>query len=575
VVSSLFLLKNLPRATPGKKRFIPPLQFWIELLLFIALSSAAASFLLSETGRHIAIVIDSSLSMAAQDDSGISALERAKARALSDISQTLPPVRFTIFSSHSELKPNTESAVSTVSALTALPGVAQSFAADRLSGHLESLLNRGRYDAVWGYTDHTMQGDSVSSKIRVTTISRDRGETFNFWLAALSTKINQGQTFLEATTNLSSAVATRLTLSATCYGPAGVLSLPSVTFLQSPSSPAVTTLGPVTQPAWSHCNVTVMSPDQLPFDRLTLDNSGWITRGSAATEIELVSDLTAQQLGIAQLRNFSFTTSTAPQPSAAALYHRKLPPVSSEQKLGAPALIVFPPPGKLPWGGTAEEVSAGKPLEVSRWDTSHQLLKYVKPTLLQIPSAKIIRCPESSSPILFSAAGPLVCAGERNGNRYVIVGFELFPFDGKSNPTLSIFTLNLLSWLFIPAELTSLSKQPGTITLPTDTTSARYIAPTAAPLQISEAQTVEAQRPGVLAITRGQMQELFAINVFSEDESMLSRTRALTLPAERAGVTQETEVKPLDLSPWLALIALLIASADIIRRILRKQRWAS
>jgi hypothetical protein len=574
VVSSLFLLQNLPRATPGKKRFVPPLQFWIELAIFIALSCAAATFLLSEKGQHIAVVIDSSLSMAATDGSNTTALERAKTLAQSDISHTLPPVRFTVFESDSALEQLTDVGISSVSALAALSSVEQSFAPDRLATHLESLLRRGGYDAVWTYTDRALQGGRVSDKIKVTTVPREHTETLNFWISALTTKIINNETFLVATTNLSSGTPVRVSLATTCYDAAETFSLPPVTFTQSPSSPIQTKLGPVTQ-EWSHCNVTGTTSEKNFTDRLNVDNSGWITRGSAATEIALVSDLSAQQLGIARLKNFSFTQRPPIQGAVPMLYHRSLPSSPSEQELRAPTLLVFPPNGSLPWGGTAEELPEKKPLEVSRWDTSHPLLKYVKPTLLRIPSAKKLTCPDSSSAILFSASGPLLCAGERNGMRYAIVGFELFPFDGKGNPTLSIFTLNLFSWLFLPSEFTSLGKQPGALAVPADTTSARYVAPSEEPLTISKAQTVEAEKPGIIDLARGSARELMAINVFSEEESALSRTTPLTLPSESGISSKDSNMKPLDLSPWLALLALLIACADILRRLIRKQRWAS
>jgi hypothetical protein len=51
-------------------------------------------------------------------------------------------------------------------------------------------------------------------------------------------------------------------------------------------------------------------------------------------------------------------------------------------------------------------------------------------------------------PIIESPEGPLVIGLEDKGFRYLILGFDPFPYLGKENLPVSIFTLNLLGWFY-------------------------------------------------------------------------------------------------------------------------------
>jgi hypothetical protein len=576
VVSSLFLLKNLPRATPGRRRFVPPLQFWIELSLFLFLGCAAATLILSESGKQIAIVVDTSLSMAATDSANTTSLTYAKSAASADISQMFSPARFSVFSANSTLAAITERGVSSASAVAALPSIEASFASDRLASHIESLLQQNLYDSIWVYTDRRNESNGILTKVKITTTPRTEAEPLNFWVVGLATKAIDGQTFVLATTNLSAHSATRLSLSGTCYAASRVVTLPPVVITQRPYAAVTTKLGPLNED-WSYCRITATSVDNDRPDQLPTDNIGWITRASSTTNITLESDLSAQELGLSNLKGFSFTNSSTTQGSTPLLFHRRLPRLLSTSKLNAPTLLVAPQSGSLPWGGRADDLTPEKMLEVTRWEASHPLLKYVKPTLLQIPATKKLTCPESSSPVLFAGPGPLVCAGEKDGSRYAIVGFELFPFDGTRSPTVSIFTLNLLSWLFSGADWNSGNRQPGELPVSADTSSARYVAPEeeTPKLSVSQQLTIQAPIPGVIEVLRGGTPELIAINISSEDESMLSRMAPLSIPTSTAVPKTSAKRDPLNLSSWLTLIALAIACADILRRTLRKQRWTN
>ena len=70
VVSSVLVLRTLSRKVSPKKRFLPPLRFFLELLALLCLTIAAAQPFLDLQGEKIAVLLDNSLSMKAQANSG-------------------------------------------------------------------------------------------------------------------------------------------------------------------------------------------------------------------------------------------------------------------------------------------------------------------------------------------------------------------------------------------------------------------------------------------------------------------------------------------------------------------------
>ncbi len=105
IVSSLLFLKDLPRRPVGRKTFVPPLQFWLELAILTLLILAVAGIYLSRPGKHVAIVVDSSLSMGALYGAGGTRLDQAKRIATLDIERAPASTTYTIFAASKELLP--------------------------------------------------------------------------------------------------------------------------------------------------------------------------------------------------------------------------------------------------------------------------------------------------------------------------------------------------------------------------------------------------------------------------------------------------------------------------------------
>jgi hypothetical protein len=581
VVSTLLFLRELPNRPTSRKKFVPPLQFWIELAALSLLSMAAAGIFLANTGSSIAVIIDQSLSMEAPGKEGTTRIENAKRLAVADVTNSLPTTRFSVFSAHSTLTPLSESKVSALEAASVISPLASLHTEDHLQHHLTSLINSGEYDSVWVYTDRVLEAATIPPNLRIVSVAGETGgrPAANLWLRNISAKTIEGKTFLSVSLEEVGTPTLPVTLSAFCYDNATAITsrprmLPDTTVQAHNGIPTTTQLGPLDFP-WSHCRVLATSNSTDTSDLLTGDNDGWITSESVASRVELASPLSPEQLKIEKLGGVSVVASS---PNAAAQLSSPLPRIvhrsATPTQPDSPTLVVFPQVGPLPWGGSVRE-SKNRTVEISRWDSAHPVLTYVNPTLLDIRATRLVDCPPSATPLLTTTAGTVACVGEQQGARYAILGFEIFPFDGAKTPTLSILTLNLFKWIFEGNASAQRVLPYEPLTLPRGATDASYLAPEPNVITVSERNTIVPTKVGVIQFSDPKLGARFtkAVNLFSDHESNLSENAVLTVPLAERAVTKPSR-ESFDTTPWLVICALLVLVLDLARRIFRVSRWS-
>jgi hypothetical protein len=108
------------------------------------------------------------------------------------------------------------------------------------------------------------------------------------------------------------------------------------------------------------------------------------------------------------------------------------------------ALFILPPE-------ISSLVDLGAPVNnvtVSNWRDPHVLTRYVNFNLFRPTYARPLKPQTAGDIVIDSAVGPLAFATERQGVRYLTVGFDPFPYLGRDNLPMSVFTLNLLDWFF-------------------------------------------------------------------------------------------------------------------------------
>ena len=122
------------------------------------------------------------------------------------------------------------------------------------------------------------------------------------------------------------------------------------------------------------------------------------------------------------------------------IFHYATPPVLPAN----PALFVLPP-DENPLVDLAKPVS--RPV-VSSWREPHPLTRYVNFALFRPAFSRPLRPRISGESIIESPAGVLVFAAQQRGFRQAVLGFDIFPYLGRENLPVSVFTLNLLDWFF-------------------------------------------------------------------------------------------------------------------------------
>lgn len=567
VASTLYLLARIPQYAPNRRRFLPPLQFWIELALALALALAASGVMTADSGSRVAIVVDVSKSMGARVSGDETRLQAAVRIAQADIAQASADTRFTVWSAGRSLTPRTErdgapASVRASVALDSLESIEPSYDVDALGAQVAELLARGEYDSVWLYTDRAVEGASRQDQLRVTTIPFDPEVVYNVWISSLTLRDPERRR-IDVGVSQVGEERTELTVNATCTDRdvGDTFSLAPVTHRLTRGETSLVRLGEIER-SWSYCRVWLEGATDSQLDMLPSDNEAWIVHGSHRGAIGVVSALSAQALGLDRvgyatgndgagnddtgtLRVVTFPSESALQQHTreghgmqGVIFHRPTPMMKAlaQPTTQSPlaSLIVFPEVGVTLWGSAivkAESQRTSGAVEITRWDEAHPILQYVRPQLLTIPMARVLKCPQSAQPVVYSASGPLICAGEEGGARYVILGFEIFPFDGRQTPTLSILTLNTLKWLFAGTHTgRGDAAATGVVSLPEMQTAVPprvdRIAPGDEPLTVTRSRSVVVTTPGVLAIADStrevKTERLIAVNAIASQESDLT-----------------------------------------------------
>jgi hypothetical protein len=543
--------------------------------VFTLLILAAAGLFIRQTGKHVAIVIDSSLSMAALYGSAGTGLEQAKRSASLDVQRESSSTTFSVYSSAARLNHLSPARSGSTQALVAISGATQSYRGDALEESVATLLSDASLDAIWIYTDRPLNG-AVSSPVTVTSLPFDPSTQTNAWIHSIQERAKDGASSLEIEVGYAGGPPREARLDGECYDEEGVASqLTPVSISLSTSTRSRGAIS-VNSATWKYCKARVRLKDASLYDSLPLDNEGWISRETSKSAWLLSSPLSPDRLGLSQITGIAFTelkqearpSSGSPVPI---LMHRQA--LSSLPK--EPVFLILPPTGPLPWGGEILERSSNS-REVTRWDSTHPTLAYANPSTLELSDVRPIRCPDSSTAILFSSVGPIACAGEFNGLRYLIVGFEILPFEGSRAPTLSIVMLNSFKWLSQSSLHAAESELPNTVKVPDGAASAAYLKPQEVPLAISETRLIAPNSPGIVAFTYpDRSQKVVALNSFLDSESDLSVRAPLSLPPPAPlTTTKPSPSSARDLTLILASLALSVLAIDLARRLIRGSKWS-
>ena len=282
-----------------------------------------------------------------------------------------------------------------------------------------------------------------------------------------------------------------------------------------------------------------------------------------------------------------YATLTHPETYALVVFDGHLP-----DRLPATNLWLINPSRDSLVGVTASRAVAG--LEAA--DPSDPLLRYVDLTGWTVARSHRLDPGTWARPLLVDAQGPdaggvLAAAGEKEGRRNVVWGFDIHDSDLPLRPAFPILVQNTLSWLSPSDVVPQGAIRPGDLvplTLPAGASKARVVGPDGQSTDLRPGEPFAgADRPGIYRLiadgTEDSRELSFAVNLNTTVESDLKPAETLPLAESRlpaqgapapadpgapdagAGAVQAADIGPLgrrELWPLLALGALAILTVE-------------
>lgn len=551
---SVLLLQQLPQSNPKNRRFSLPLIALLELLLLSILILGSAGIAVDNTILSRVIIIDNSPSMSLKTLNNLTLLEISLEKA-KEICGSLSQVE--IYVTNPNLRSLTHGLVPTEIACPLLSEIAIEYGDDNLNSAITNVLQTSTLPLTI-VSDHrvkTTRNDQfqdrlisipISSQLEPNNIAildvGDDEKGVRTTIASFSARDGKVELIVESVDSSLVLVKQYSQVLSLTAGERREILIPHSSL---PPSFAL--------------KVSLIAPQYQGIDLIEIDNSAWLRRSnSKVAKLALVSP-TPIRLGdlpgseIKQLRPEEFQDIMVDNDNAfdGLIFYRTIP-MSLPNK---PTLLISPPSSPLlpsrPCSATATP---------SRWHQDHPLTRYVTFPKLQFANPLCLGKANWGETLLAIPNGDIALFGEHNGIPLVALGFDIFPFDGRKNLSLSVFTLNVMQWLF--GRMLDQGWVPLTEPMLIDD-SDKYSRP------LLKSAEISSRPPGLYSIHKndritGQNEKIVAANFFSEDESNglestelvvdLPTSQPKTSPSERDYCWLITQIAlTLILVEWLLL----------------------
>jgi hypothetical protein len=461
VVPTFFLLREFVTEAKSPSAIRLPWRFFLELLILLVLCCAAAGIAFDTKGKSVAIVLDTSLSMNARKSvtqAGF-VFDEAKKRALEHIGELDVLSQVTVFSSAPVLKQRSAEGGTPSEAKAALARIEATVLGDSLSLAIGEIAQRGLYDRILVFTDR--QPELTSAQVSLSPKGAIRPEVMTVRAPQGASRSNVA---LGGVSSSSGGEAKGLTAKLISYSDSNSNGTVSV---QTLSKSRVWNTTPmfserVKVEAGQQVDIKLsfaMDPGQ-PYrivwdsdtsnpsaqDMLSQDDEAFFVFTSGDHDWKVVSAFSDKQLNLTKpfegrVRFFTPDEFDALAPSAKVdskiVFHGLAP----KELPKTPYVIVNPPLG------SAVVASAASSQIPVTWDSAHPLLSYVDIGALKFPDARVLTTHPGMEEIIGLPEGALMVASDAQMGRGIVVGFELFPFEGATAVTKSTLLLNMLKWV--------------------------------------------------------------------------------------------------------------------------------
>jgi len=533
-------------AKPWGRVNLPPI-FFLQLLLLALLIVAVSEPVFSIRPTNIAIILDNSASMQALED-GKPRFALAKERASAIVGQLGAGGKVDLYLTTPRLEKIHAAPLAPAEATGIIAAQMPYDLAEPPTDYgnlLPQLARQQKFERIYLITDHPARGQSVAA--RVITVGQPRA---NFALTHLevqrSSLVNAR---LEARVEVANYSERDEKLKIVLKGNGAELASREVV-AGAGKTASVAFEGFADRPAYE---AEIANRDALPLDnrRFAVAPASRNLRILGITprprELDSLKAIPGVHIETIAPSDYDQTERTG---YGLEIYHFAAPAALP----ATAALFILPPEN-------SSLVDLGVPVNnvtVSNWRAPHVLTRYVNFNLFRTSYARPLKPQTAGDIVIDSAAGPLAFATERQGVRYLTLGFDPFPYLGRDNLPMSVFTLNLLDWFF--ASRAGNSQATGeAIFLGKVQSGDRLILPGGKSLAITPGAGFfgGAFFQGIYQLNRGGTVEMYARNLLDPGESDL---RAAT-PIAIGGGEQSSGSASLLFSFWPYL---LIASLMLL-----------
>ena len=521
VIFSSLLLFTEPGTRAGGRplgRLRLPLIFFLQLLLLTLLILALGEPVFSLRVSNVAIVLDNSASMQTLENQQTRfALAQEKARELlADLGVTGKVDLYLTAPRLEKVRGATFEPAEAAGVLIALVPYDLADTSIDYQSSLSQMAKERKYDRVFLITDHPAVGQTDTLRVITVGQPRDNFAVSSFDISHASLVGSR----LEATAEVANYSSKDERIRIALRG--GGAMIASRELPVSAGKTAQATFDGF--PTYPYYEVEIEARDALP-----LDNRRFAV--PPAVQNLRILGVSPRPQALSSLRSISGVTLDliAPQEYdkidrsgyGLEIFHYATPPVLPAN----PVLFVLPP-DENPLVDLAKPVS--RPV-VSSWREPHPLTRYVNFSLFRPPFSRPLRPRISGESIIESPAGVLVFAAQQRGFRQAVLGFDIFPYLGRENLPVSVFTLNLLDWFFQG------SGAKGRVTgapLTLDAQQGNFlITPRGDKITLHPGVNNFAATywQGMYQVDRGARRELFAVNLKTTSESDLRQLSTIEL----------------------------------------------
>ncbi|MBX7136428.1 MAG: VWA domain-containing protein [Oligoflexia bacterium] len=579
LVGSTLILKLIKSQSSSRRKFLPPLRFFFELLLMLLLLGAVGGFFIEDNAQRIAILIDNSLSMAAAEPAGAESLiDMARARAADFLRQLPSSARVELFAACPDSRSLSEGFGGANAALALLEEVKAEYCSDSLNAAARKLLAKDDYSKVVVLSDkalHETSDPNLNAKLLVITVQHPKAGS-NLMLKSVEVIASPTEGSREIGVDLVSFANRSAQLDLRLEGYTALdkdepLKLVGARRVSLAPGARETVKFKDQGDIYSAYRATLSPvPASEDLDQLSADNEGYLSLQTTKRRAVVISDLRPEDLGLNLIgwMKFDHVRPEAYAPEVLGtgdllIFHRFVPATLPEANL-----LFVAPENSTPLFVLRNGLSNA---EITSWNDNHPILNYLNLTLLNLREAKTLESPNAEA-LIKVGAGNVALAGRQGPYRFAVTGFELFPFEAKRAPTLSILTLNLLKWFLADSKVSQEIVPFQNFPVTTAEKSLVLVSGDRAPTPIVNLNdtTAAVDRPGLIVNANAADTDIRAVNFSDEIESDL-RERGL-ISAAGEGLKGAARNERIKLASKLGVLVLLLLLADLVVTVYQARR---